>query len=313
MKINLQDSNFIISYIQMFLKEYSGINIKKVSISKSKGVYTNDSYIISMNNPIRVTGIYDIDTYRAAALYMAFNYPNEQFPSIWSYNKENNSWSDLPYEPDKLTVTMDKLIKACCDKTSGKVNEDILVEARIEGLSEDVLIYNEICANTEEIIYLTWSELLRYFSVEESSSKELYEFLSKKTAQYKNTTAPETGTFSRSDLNDILISIIINNSTIGASYREVTELNERVLSYFFGEVVSKLSTKDEIYRIQQMIYDKVPLSRIGKFDEQMTLDIKRYQQDFIKEVVRPDSYNNFKVTGYVDPWTERVIRERGVL
>lgn len=59
--------------------------------------------------------------------------------------------------------------------------------------------------------------------------------------------------------------------------------------------------------------------RSGRYDQEMTEDIKKVQQDFINlntvitssgnlNTVLPEGYDGFKVTGYVDPWTELILK-----
>lgn len=108
------------------------------------------------------------------------------------------------------------------------------------------------------------------------------------------------------------------NETCEKGYYQIVDIPERVLSYIFNEVVTSLSTKDEVFRVQKLIYapDKVPFNLAGDYEGVFEDTIKDTQQRFIdihtyKDVgiKLPSNYEGFKVTGYCDPWTE-VLYER---
>lgn len=96
------------------------------------------------------------------------------------------------------------------------------------------------------------------------------------------------------------------------------EIPERVISYILGEVVSELSSQDEVMRIKRLLvdynYDSKTLGDIGEsldYDENLQHVICRIQQRFINKYPSPPvQFSGFKVTGYVDPWTELIIERR---
>lgn len=216
--IKYQDKSIQVSYIQIFLKEYFGLSLNKI-ISKNEV-----SWEISSNNPIKVTGYWNTQSYSSLALYMAYHYPKERYPVRWypvetdpSVWKEDDSFE---YDPD---------------------NPD-----------------------------------------EES-----------------------------------LINIISNN-IINSSVNPITiSVPSRVLSYILDEVVTPLSSDEEILRIKTLIYDsRVPRKNALVYDQELINKVSGYQQQLINKytlgtgvVELPEQYTGFKVTGYVDPWTERYIKE----
>lgn len=107
------------------------------------------------------------------------------------------------------------------------------------------------------------------------------------------------------------------NITCMRGYYEAIEIPDRVLSYILREVVTVNSSMDEIFRIQKLIYgpSKVPISEAGVFTEPLVENVKNIQQMYLdthtfkndegEEIIDvPSNYKDFKVTGYVDPWTE---------
>jgi len=119
-----------------------------------------------------------------------------------------------------------------------------------------------------------------------------------------------------------LKNTILNNIDFLSIKPDAIDVPDRVLSYVFGEVVSPLSERDEITRVQKLIYQpKIDPMRAGRYDDIMTEDVKSIQQKFIdlytittivdghevKTAYLPDNFEGFKVTGYVDPWTELIM------
>lgn len=99
MVIKYQDSSLQVSYIQIFLREYFGLSVES-AYNRETDSY---DYFVTGSTPIRVTGHHEIQTYTSIALWMAYNYPNEKFPQVWS--KSNGEWicednSLVPESPD---------------------------------------------------------------------------------------------------------------------------------------------------------------------------------------------------------------------
>ena len=114
---------------------------------------------------------------------------------------------------------------------------------------------------------------------------------------------------------DTLISIISSNMENSLFYKDAISVPERVLSYILGEVVTPSSSPEEILRIKKLIYT-TPIAQRGAlvYDRAMVDYIESIQQEIIDKYTDnsdelPSPYQDFKVTGYVDPWTERYIRE----
>ena len=103
-------------------------------------------------------------------------------------------------------------------------------------------------------------------------------------------------------------------------YNNVIAIPDRVLSYILKEVVTPVSEIDEIFRMQKIMYapNKVPSELVGTYDDMFMHNVEVMQRSFIDaytftevegteevhKVDLPDNYKGFKITGYVDPWTE---------
>ena len=136
MIINLQDNNLIVMYLQIFLKEYFGLTLKKKNLTTKARLPEYERYEVSMNDPLQVTGYYTTQTYASLALYMAFNYPNEGYPQRYSRNLDDpSSWDveDYIYDPDKegsinelKTIILDNISNSPYYKTTVHVPERVL-------------------------------------------------------------------------------------------------------------------------------------------------------------------------------------------
>lgn len=275
MTIDLNDKSLITSYVQIVLRDFSGLSVK--APDSSGRTFNGERYEITSSNPIKVTGTYDLDTYAAASLFMAINYPNEQFPC--RYDTDNGKVIKTPYDRVKLKKTID------------------WIKSWYAGVV-DQKTYNRNDPDVTEVF--DWETFLRYFS----DLDRLEDLLSNK-----------------STFNDLvkesLLNFIVHNIDMSLEMREVVSLSERILSYFFNEVVTPSSERDEIYRVQKILYQKVKKTEYGIFTEEMTNLVKKIQEDFIKihtmsdgsdsQISLPEGFDGFKVTGYVDPWTEMII------
>lgn len=101
-------------------------------------------------------------------------------------------------------------------------------------------------------------------------------------------------------------------------YTDAITVPERVVTYLMGEVVSQLSSQDEIMRVKRTVADSsYVVSEINNDDylsysQSFMNVIKRIQQSYLDSHKNnlPPQFKGFRVTGYVDPWTE-VILQRG--
>lgn len=283
MTIHLQDRNLIVSYIQTYLKEYSGLSL----VENSEGYYE-----ISQSRPLKVTGIYNEQTYKAVSIFMAFNFPKEQFPVRYDIDRDAEvSVIRTPFDQDKLRTTMEYLYSKGAGKGEVYFTEEM---------------YNNIISQSSfPEKYFDYQTLVKFFDGEDG----LYESL----------VSNLTGTFSRSDMNQSLIVFISHNLVQSQQDSEVCDIGSRILSYFLDEVVTPSSEMDEIYRVQQIIYPAgIDYRRAGIFDKEMTDYVTESQEKFLedytidkgtsKEVHLPEGYEDFKVTGYVDPWTELILK-----
>lgn len=275
MTINLNDRSLITSYIQIILRDYSGLSVKFPNDLGRD--FIDDWYEVTSSSPVRVTGTYDLETYAAASLYMAINFPNEQFP--YRYDEVEGQIVKTPYDRNKLNSTISWI------KTwfSGSISEEVYTGQ-----------------NPDFSVVFDWTTLMRYFSSENSL----------KDCLKNNKSLSEI-------FNDTVLVFIVHNMEFSIEDKEVTSLSERVLSYFFNEVVTPISDRDEVYRVQKKIYDKIPKNSRGIYLDDMSERVKTIQQRFIdihtvddgetRRVNLPDGFEDFKVTGYVDPWTELLI------
>lgn len=302
MIIGSQNRGMLVTYIQAFLKEFFGVNLIKSVQYYARA--TKDRYEIRQSDSLRISGVYTSETYTAIAIYMAYNYPNEQFPERWDRRSEGSSeWVRTPFNQTKVTDTMNYLI------------ETNFIDSIGDELTEKD--YNKHVTDFSK--YLTFDEICKYFD----SALNVYDTLySKKYSDVKKYT-PE-------DVRNNLIYFLANNLDVFPYQNRSIEIGDRVISYFLDEVVTSASNPDEIMRVQELMYpDKLSYSKVGKFFSadigangevirpSMEDDIKKIQQDFINKhtsskgvFVPPEGFSNFKVTGYVDPWTEWVIKVR---
>lgn len=166
---------------------------------------------------------------------------------------------------------------------------------------------DEIPKEKNSETYFDYETLLKYFNGEDG----IYDTLYRRSPEELYTT------------EDILSSVIVfltNNLVQVNSNPDVVSLNDRIVSYILEEVVTSISSPDEILRVQKLLYPQgVEYVRSGRYDQEMTEDIKKVQQDFINlntvitssgnlNTVLPEGYDGFKVTGYVDPWTELILK-----
>lgn len=275
MKIELNDKSLITSYVQIILRDFSGLSVKSPSNRGRK--VTDEWYEVTSSNPVKVTGVYDLSTYASASMFMLTNYPREQFPV--RYDIEEGRLIKTPFDKVKLSSTV-----------------TWIKEWYLGSFDRDTYLSHDPGDNV-----FSWEVFSKYFSRLEVLTDLLDE----------NST-----TFSQF-LKEAALSFIVNNMEISVDNREAVHLPDRVLSYFFDEVVTPSSSRDEIYRIQRKLYEKIDKRSYGIFTKEMTSLVEKIQQSFIdlhtvdngtsKESSLPEGFEGFKVTGYVDPWTEMII------
>lgn len=289
MTIKLQDKSLFVSYLQIYLKDYFGMSLIKSTV--------DSQYEISQNEPLKVTGRYTLQTYFSVCLFMVNNYPNEKFPVRWDLKDSNpaNGWIKTPFDKDGFTLTVNMLISQGLSSATQFTKADY----------QEVL---DRVPNPKQ--YFDWNTLVRYF-YEES---DLLGLLKRKKSV--------TDEVTYEDINQALIVFLSNNANQVEIDPEVVTLDSRIAAYFFEEVVTPSSDRDEIFRAQKLLYPTgLESARLaGYYDKKMIEDVKQVQQSFIdlytvlnnkgEEVLQlPEGYDGFKVTGYIDPWTEVIIKE----
>ena len=292
MSVKLQDRSLIVTYIQVFLNEYFGLSLKKISNAQSLKYGLSDNYEISRSDSIKITGVYNLQTYLSVSLWMHYNYPNELFPVRYDPAGEGSlAWEQTPFDTDKLVLTMNKIIPRRLDISYSVIPEQT---------------YLEIIDNDTKT-YFDWNTLLKYFYTEEHLKDVLF-------------TKENTDKFEEEDINQSMIVFLSNNMYRVLENRDVVTLSNRIISYFLNEVVSPQSEDDEVLRTQKLIYPEgVDYLIAGRYTDELMNKVKEYQQKFIDEytsnkgednevISLPKEYEGFKVTGYVDPWTELVIK-----
>lgn len=301
MSVRLQDRNLIVNYIQVYLHDYFGMSLNKVTQKRRRAV--KDEYEISQSQPVKVNGVYTEETYLSVSLFMSYNYPGEKFPVRWDLKEgSERTWIQTPFDYEKLTKTMTDLVNSKFAKGKSFTEEDYRS-----------FLDNQVKEGQDVNDYLSdYDQLSRYFE-----DGDVYSALVSKQLEKPDSSGHRE--FTREDANKSLIVFLTHNLEASQISREVLSLDDRILSYFFEEVVTPLSESDEILRIQKIMYPSgIDYTRAGIYDDIMTEDVKKYQQDFLdkhlnkgtdsSEIVLPEGFEGFKVTGYVDPWTEVVLK-----
>lgn len=356
MDLRYQDKNLIVTYLQIFLREYSGLTVKKiVPKSKSKKSY----YIITNNDTIRVTGYYNAQTYTALALYMAYNYPNEGFPTKWKVSSSSNSediWSSEDYN---YTGNKDELLKVISD------NLELLPHNReVIKVPERVLsyIFDEVVtpsSSPEEILRI---KLLLYDIIKDTPtplqySSEIFTEVEKIQQSYINLhTTKYSDYISEIIYNDTTSKYFIRKQLDKVTVSKLSEVSNYSYSsssgiiFFTQDVVSinsiEVFGEDTSGHVSKLLIDSIdhnpdinkimvklsapypskvirvsinyqikskyyPVSGMIELlqDDLSNSDKLNVKGKINEEVSLPEQYKGFKVTGYVDPWTELLIKE----
>lgn len=292
--INLGDRSLIVSYLQSYLIEYYPKSLVSASEYPYSSAVSNE-YSVT-NAPIRRTGIYDIPTYSALSLMMASFYPNEGYPQRWDLSE--GQWTVTDFDCNRFVNSVSKLITEANGRTYSNLDESTYTE---------ILSGDDPTLDTTE--YLTYDEI------------QLYTTAQLPLTELVNSYINNNLTFTTQSAQSGVVAFLTNNLSYISQNNQIAEVPDRVISYILGEVVTPNSLSDEIMRVQQLLYPGgLSPMYVGRYFEYTTSsgdtvsmmnDIKEIQSNYIDSYKGelPTSYVGFKVTGYVDPWTEVIIKQ----
>lgn len=293
--INLGDRSLIVSYLQSYLIEYYPKSLVSASEYPYSSAVSNE-YSVT-NAPIRRTGIYDIPTYSALSLMMASFYPNEGYPQRWDLSE--GQWTVTDFDCNRFVNSVSKLITEANGRTYSNLDESTYTE---------ILSGDDPTLDTTE--YLTYDEIQLYTTAQLPLTELVNSYINNNNL-----------TFTTQSAQSGVVAFLTNNLSYISQNNQIAEVPDRVISYILGEVVTPNSLSDEIMRVQQLLYPGgLSPMYVGRYFEYTTSsgdtvsmmnDIKEIQSNYIDSYKGelPTSYVGFKVTGYVDPWTEVIIKQ----
>lgn len=293
--INLGDRNLIVSYLQSYLIEYYPKSLVSASEYPYSSAVSNE-YSVA-NSPIRMTGVYDIPTYSSLSLMMASFYPNEGYPQRWDLS--DGQWTVTDFDCNRFVNSVSKLIT----EANGRAYSDDIDESTYT----KILSGDDLTLDTTE--YLTYDEIQLYTTAQLPLTELVNSYINNNLA------------FTTQSAQSGVVAFLTNNPSYISQNNQIAEVPDRVISYILGEVVTPNSLSDEIMRVQQLLYPGgLSPMYVGRYFEYTTSsgdtismmnDIKEIQSNYIDSYKNglPTSYQGFKVTGYVDPWTEVIIKQ----
>lgn len=293
--INLGDRNLIVSYLQSYLIEYYPKSLVSASEYPYSSAVSNE-YSVA-NSPIRMTGVYDIPTYSSLSLMMASFYPNEGYPQRWDLS--DGQWTVTDFDCNRFVNSVSKLIT----EANGRAYSDDIDESTYT----KILSGDDLTLDTTE--YLTYDEIQLYTTAQLPLTELVNSYINNNLA------------FTTQSAQSGVVAFLTSNLSYISQNNQIAEVPDRVISYILGEVVTPNSLSDEIMRVQQLLYPGgLSPMYVGRYFEYTTSsgdtismmnDIKEIQSNYIDSYKNglPTSYQGFKVTGYVDPWTEVIIKQ----
>lgn len=360
MVINYQDKNLIVAYLQIYLAEYGDLTVHKVvPRKKSEPAY----YEITNSEPLIVTGYYDIPTYTALALYMAYNYPNEGFPMKWN-KLGTDEWVSEDYIYDGNQQELIDIIATNMEMTSWnrkviQVPERVLSYIFNEVVTpnsspEEILrikqmLYEFIHVDSENKQLLTYTEdvfneiveiqkgVVDKYTTDYSTEYETIKMIYEKDEEDNDITdKPITSYKIGSQLNKV--ECLTNNQIVTGERRNnrTVRVFQRTSNLISASILydtnGQTHTQDAIF-IKKMNTNEWLLTFADDIDELLQTTIT-YEEpyeyniitgyiiftDFVKDKVVeikktinnivnfPQQFINYKITGYVDPWTEIIIK-----
>ena len=115
MTINLQDNNLIVSYLQIFLRDYFGVSLESDgSVAK-----------IVSNTPLKVTGTYRLSDYESLSLFMMYNYPREGYPTRYDYETVEGKSVEIktPFKQEDIILVCNTILNSGFDLVSNDLTE----------------------------------------------------------------------------------------------------------------------------------------------------------------------------------------------
>lgn len=285
MLIKLRDTSLFVTYLQVFLKERLGLTVNRLGH-------------ITSSETLKITGIYDVPTFQSLVIYMTTYYPNERFPNIYYVTSVDDPEGYHVYKFEYDFNSLDKTITSYKDSYSDYSKET----------------FSEFLKSNPNEGYL-------------SSLENLYAYLSLSEVETVKNTKSGFSLFienwNSEDQEELRVEAILSKSNDDSiKYPDRLNIDDRIMSYILGEVVSELSEEDEIYRIQKMLYkdqadQRIPVEIYGSYtnkglygDPDLSLQdyIVDLQTRYLAAGQLPQGFDDFKVTGYIDPWTELLLK-----
>ena len=289
MKLNFKDSNLVIKYLQIKLKEQYNPDV----------LITGDYYITNNNN-------YGMAHY--IARYLNTIYPplmvNPENPkdliidNAYSINNSDDVFDTVRSLTDTISIANYFL----CNNKGEKLYCDLLPPPPVEEEEQETL-YRQIYGH----------DICGIFNVLDSPLFVTTDLLDTAPVDYRKPVTDK--------IHDYYLADNINNTAKKdriypldkwESDKEICEIDDLVLSYLLGKTITPNSSAEEIYYVQRLFYGEyIPEVDKGVWSSDygnLTDTIKEYQRAHTNPVLT----NPLFVTGYFDIFTEAsILRDRG--
>lgn len=283
MRLNFKDSNLLLMYLQIKLKEQYNPNI-----------LTTSTYYTTANN-----------NYGFA--HFIARYLNTMYPPLMSSSTNPRGYDiDEAYDtatvPDEafnstraLTDTISIANYFLCDNRGGKL---------LLNTDKDV---------TTDYTYIYGTDLCGIFNVLDSPLFMNMSDVRNLNSNSKGKLIDKITAYGVSEkIDDVAKQDRIYYMPMWNTNKEICELDDLVVSYLLGRTITPNSSAEDIYYVQKLFYGEyIPEADKGVWASDygnLTDTIKEYQR--IR--VNPKNTNPMFVTGYFDIFTEAsILRDRG--